>query len=170
MSGMGLWPIFCSGRNRKRMDMKAPERVINLLEPVVEGLGYELVGVEYQPGRPQGMLRLYIDHPEGIEVDDCARVSHQVSGVLDVEDPIAGEYLLEVSSPGLDRPVFKTDDYDRFAGEMIRVRLRGRLDGRRKFHGRLLGLENDQVRIDEQGEEIAVPLTEIDRAHLELEP
>ena len=150
--------------------MKAPERVTKLLQPVVEGLGYELVGVEYQPGRRQGTLRLYIDHPEGIDVDDCARVSHQVSGVLDVEAPIAGEYLLEVSSPGLDRPIFKTEDYARFAGEMIRIRLRGLFEGRRRLHGRLLGLRDGQVRIDEQGEEIAVPVAEIDRAHLELEP
>ncbi|MDR9432780.1 MAG: ribosome maturation factor RimP [Spiribacter sp.] len=150
--------------------MKAPERVTNLLEPVVEGLGYELVGVEYQSGRQQGLLRLYIDRPEGVEVDDCARVSHQVSGVLDVEDPIAGEYLLEVSSPGTDRPVFKTTDYDRFVGEQVRLRLHGRLEGRRKFRGRLLGLRGDNVVIEEQGEEVAVPITEIDRAHVELEP
>ena len=150
--------------------MKAPERVTNLLEPVVEGLGYELVGVEYQSGRQQGLLRLYIDRPEGVEVDDCARVSHQVSGVLDVEDPIAGEYILEVSSPGTDRPVFKTTDYDRFVGEQVRLRLHGRLEGRRKFRGRLLGLRGDNVVIEEQGEEVAVPITEIDRAHVELEP
>ena len=150
--------------------MKAPERVTKLLEPVVTGLGYELVGVEFHPGRRQGTLRLFIDRPEGIEVDDCARVSHQVSGVLDVENPIAGEYLLEVSSPGLDRPIFKTEDYDRFAGETVHLRLRRLLDGRRRHHGRLVGLRDDQVVIHEEGEEIAVPLTEIDRAHLELEP
>ena len=160
--------LFRQGPEAERM--KAPERVITLLEPVVEGLGYELVGVEYQPGRGQGMLRLYIDHANGIDVDDCARVSHQVSGVLDVEDPIAGEYLLEVSSPGLDRPIFKTADYDRFVGEMARLRLRRLVEGRRRSHGRLLGLRDEQAVIDEPGEEIAVPLAEIDRAHLELEP
>ncbi len=150
--------------------MKAHERVTNLLTPVVEGMGYELVGVEYHPSRGQAMLRVFIDRPEGIEIDDCARVSHQISGVLDVEDPIAGEYLLEVSSPGIDRPVFKSTDYERFAGEQIRLRVRGLVEGRRKYHGRLIGLRDEQVIIDEQGEEVAVPLTAIDRAHIELEP
>ncbi len=150
--------------------MKAPERVTNLLEPVVEGLGYEFVGVEYHPGRQQGVLRVFIDSPDGIDVDDCARVSHQVGGVLDVEDPIAGDYLLEVSSPGLDRPIFKTSDYERFAGEWIRIRLRTLVDGRRKFHGRLVGLTDDGVMVEESGERTVVSLADIDRAHVELEP
>lgn len=169
MSGMGHGPIFFFRHKSDTDCMKAPERVTKLLEPVVEGLGYELVGVEFQPGK-QGLLRVYIDQAEGIEVDDCACVSHQVSGVLDVEDPIAGEYLLEVSSPGTDRPVFKTADYERFVGEQVRIRLHGRIDGRRKLRGRLLGLRDDQVVIEDQGEEVAVPVTEIDRAHVELEP
>ncbi len=150
--------------------MKAPERVTNLLEPVVEGLGYEFVGVEYHPGRQQGVLRVFIDGPDGVDVDDCARVSHQVSGVLDVEDPIAGDYLLEVSSPGLDRPIFKTSDYERFAGEWIRIRLHTLVDGRRKLHGRLIGLREDGVVVDESGERTVVSLADIDRAHVELEP
>ncbi|MEX0430803.1 ribosome maturation factor RimP [Spiribacter insolitus] len=150
--------------------MKAPERVTNLLEPVVEGLGYEFVGVEYHPGRQQGVLRVFIDGPEGIDVDDCARVSHQVSGVLDVEEPIAGDYLLEVSSPGLDRPIFKTSDYERFVGEWIRIRLRTLMNGRRKLHGRLIGLREDGVVVDESGERTVVSLADIDRAHVELEP
>jgi len=90
--------------------------------------------------------------------------------VLDVEDPIAGEYLLEVSSPGLDRPIFKTADYDRFAGEAIRIKLRERIDGRRRYAGRLLGLQDEAVLIEEQGETVAVPIAAIDRAHVELEP
>jgi ribosome maturation factor RimP len=150
--------------------MKAPESVINLLTPVVEGLGYELVGVEYHPSGKESVLRVFIDSAHGVDVDDCARVSHQVSGVLDVEDPIAGEYLLEVSSPGLDRPIFKTADYDRFAGEAIRIKLRERIDGRRRYAGRLLGLQDEAVLIEEQGETVAVPIAAIDRAHVELEP
>jgi len=150
--------------------MKAPERVTTLLEPVVEGLGYELVGIEYHPASGQALLRIYIDQPDGVDVDDCARVSHQVSGVLDVEEPIAGEYMLEVSSPGLDRPLFKPADYTRFAGEQIRIRLRGLFNGRRKHRGTLLGLEDGEVLIDEEGEQVRVPLLEVDRAHVELEP
>lgn len=150
--------------------MTAVDSLTALLEPVVEGLGYELVGVEYHPSGRQGLLRVYIDHGEGIGVDDCARVSHQVSGVLDVEDPLPGEYLLEISSPGLDRPVFKPADFQRFAGERVRLRLRGLVDGRRKYRGRLIGLRGETVLIEEAGAEVAVPLAEIDRANLELEP
>lgn len=150
--------------------MTAVDSLTALLEPVVEGLGYELVGVEYHPSGRQGLLRVYIDHAEGIGVDDCARVSHQVSGVLDVEDPLPGEYLLEISSPGLDRPVFKPADFQRFAGERVRLRLRGLVDGRRKYRGRLIGLRGETVLIEEAGAEVAVPLAEIDRANLELEP
>ncbi len=150
--------------------MRAPERVTKLLEPVVEDMGYELVGVEYLPGGGRAVLRIFIDQETGIEVDDCARVSHQVSGVLDVEDPISGEYVLEVSSPGLDRPLFKESDYQRFAGETIQLRLRGLVNGRRKHHGQLIGLADGQVVIDEQGERVMVPLSEVDRAHVELEP
>lgn len=150
--------------------MAAIDRLTEMLAPVVEGLGFELVGVEYHPGRGRGLLRIYIDRPEGIDVDDCARVSHQVSGVLDVEDPLPGEYLLEVSSPGLDRPLFKAADYERFAGETIRMRLRGTLEGRRKFHGRLVGVRDSDVIVAEGDAEYAVPLDRIDRAHVELEP
>lgn len=150
--------------------MAAVDRVTELLEPVVEGMGYEFVGLEYHPNSKRGLLRLYIDAPAGIGVDDCARVSHQVSGVLDVEDPVPGEYLLEVSSPGLDRPIFKPADYDRFAGEVIRLRLRGLLDGRRKFHGRLGGRRGDSIIVEEEGGTYEVPLDRIDRANLELEP
>ena len=150
--------------------MKAPERVTNLLEPVVEGLGYEFVGAEYHPGRRQGVLRVFIDAPDGVGVDDCAGVSHQLSGLLDVEDPIAGDYLLEVSSPGLDRPVFKAADYERFAGEWIRLRLKTPLDGRRRLQGRLRGLAEGCVVVEEAGARVVVPLDEVERAHIELEP
>lgn len=150
--------------------MRAPDRVINLIRPIVEGLGYEFVGAEYHPARRQGLLRIYIDASEGVEVDDCARVSHQVSGVLDVEDPIPGEYTLEVSSPGLDRPVFEWSDFSRFVGEMARIRLRGAVNGRRKLHGRLVELQDENVVIEEEGEQLVVALADIDRAFVELEP
>lgn len=164
-----MGPFFV--RARPGVDtMKAPEQLTTLLEPVVVDMGYELVGIEYHPASGQALLRVYIDKPEGIDVDDCARVSHQVSGVLDVEEPISGEYMLEVSSPGLDRPLFKPNDYSRFAGERIRLRLRGMVNGRRKHHGTLLGLEDGEVLIEEEGEQVRVPLLEVDRAHVELEP
>jgi len=153
-----------------RTDMKAPEHVTELLEPVIEGLGYECVGLEFRPGRGDACLRVFIDAPAGITVEDCARVSHQVSGVLDVEDPIAGDYHLEVSSPGLDRPVFKPSDYRRFAGETIRLRLRERIDGRRRLTGRLEGLDDGGVGVVAEEGRFVVPLEAIDNAHIELEP
>lgn len=150
--------------------MKAPEHVTELLEPVIEGLGYECVGVEFHPSQGESVLRVFVDGPDGVNVDDCARVSHQVSGVLDVEDPIRGDYVLEVSSPGLDRPVFKTSDYERFSGESVRIRLRERINGRRKITGRLAGLTDEGVIVETADGRTAVPLTAIDGAHIELEP
>ncbi len=164
---MGLWPIFCFGSEPR---MAAVDRLTELLTPVIEALGYELVGLEYHPNRKRSLLRIYIDSPAGVGLEDCGRVSHQVSGVLDVEDPVPGEYSLEVSSPGLERPIFKVSDYDRFAGERVRLRLHGLLDGRRKFHGRLVGLRENRVAVEEEGGTVEVPLDRIDRANLELEP
>lgn len=149
--------------------MAAVDTLAQLLERVIVAMGYELVGVEYHPNSKRALLRIYIDKPQGITVDDCALVSHQISGVLDVEDPLPGEYNLEVSSPGLDRPLFKVSDYERFAGETIRVRLRGLLDGRRKFRGILRGLQDGCVRIEENGAEVQVPLEQVDKANLELQ-
>lgn len=145
------------------------DTLYQVLEPVVTGLGYELVGIDYRHNPKNALLRLYIDGPEGITLDDCTRVSRQVSGVLDVEDPIPSAYTLEVSSPGLDRPIFKPADYDRFKGEKVHLRLQGLYEGRRKFAGVLLGLRGDSVAIDENGTEIEVPLAQIDKANLELE-
>lgn len=145
---------------------RAPERLWVLIEPIVEGMGYELVGVAYSGGPRGGLLRVYIDHPTGIGVDDCERVSHQVSGVLDVEDPIATKYSLEVSSPGLDRPLFRRGDYERFAERPVKLRLATPIGGRRNFSGVLRGLRNGNVLIDEEGTEHLLPLEQIEQAHL----
>ena len=136
-----------------------------LIEPAVTALGFELVGVEFIHGK-SGLLRVYIDHPDGISVDDCQAVSHQVSGILDVEDPIRGEYTLEVSSPGLDRPLFQARDFERFAGNQVDVRLLAPVNGRRKFKGVLGGLRDGQVVLQMDDEELVVALDEIDRARL----
>lgn len=138
-----------------------------LLSPTIEGLGYELVGIEYIPSGKHSVLRIFIDKPEGIDVDDCATVSRQVSGVLDVEDPIRNEYSLEVSSPGLDRPLFKQEHYQRFAGQKCQVRLKRMLDGRRKVSGVIESAEGDSVtlRLDDESS-VELPLVEIDKANL----
>ena len=101
--------------------MHSPE-IARLLEPSISALGYELVAVELAGSGPDRVLRVYIDHPDGITVDDCADASRQVSAVLDVEDPISGSYVLEVSSPGLDRPLVKVADFERFKGSLVKLR------------------------------------------------
>ena len=137
-----------------------------LIEPVVTALGYELVAIEHRRGTRSSLLRVYIDSPDGIGVEDCSRVSHQLSGVLDVEEPIAGHYTLEVSSPGLDRLLSKPQDYERFAGQMVKVRLHALLEGRRKLVGVLKGIEQDQVIIEEEGKEWRLALHDIEQTRL----
>jgi ribosome maturation factor RimP len=143
-----------------------PLHIGEMLEPGIRSMGYELVGVEYHGGRNGGLLRVYIDSEEGISADDCQRVSYQVSGVLDVEDPIPGHYTLEVSSPGLDRMLFRPQDFERFAGHEVRVRMRFPIDGQRKFKGRLLGLADDTVMIEQDGEQVSLPYEQIEQARL----
>jgi ribosome maturation factor RimP len=145
----------------------APESLIELLKPVVESLGYELVGIElFDRGALGRVLRVFIDSEAGITVDDCGSVSHQISGVLDVEDPISGHYDLEVSSPGLDRPLFFPEHFERFKGSTARLKLRGKIAGRKNITGVLGGLVDQQVLISEEGEVFRIPLEQIDSARL----
>jgi ribosome maturation factor RimP len=139
-----------------------------LLAPVVTALGYELVGVERLPqGGHQALLRVYIDHPEGISLSDCERVSYQVSGVLDVQDPISGHYTLEVSSPGLERPLFTLDHFIRFVGHKVRVRLTQPLNARRNFTGLLQRvLDRNMIVVVCEETEYSLPYDQIDKAHL----
>lgn len=149
---------------------QAGDRLTELVQDTVEPMGYELVGVEYRPRGGQGsLLRVYIDKPEGISVEDCAEVSHQLAGVLDVENPIAENYDLEVSSPGLDRPLFKAEHFDRFAGSRVKLKLRVKIDGRWRFEGLLKGIRGDRVMLDMEGEEFALPLEQVESAHLVAE-
>jgi len=122
-----------------------PWNLQEMLEPVVEAMGYELLGVDYQGRGAHGILRIYIDKPEGITLDDCSAVSHQVSGTLDVEDPIPGQYSLEVSSPGLDRPLFKLSHFEQFVGARAKLKLVAPLNGQRNFVGTLQGVEDESV-------------------------
>lgn len=137
-----------------------------MLRPAVEALGYELVGVELLRNGRQSLLRIYIDTETGITVDDCERVSHQVSGVLDVEDPIRGEYTLEVSSPGLDRPLFNAEHFERFAGREVRVKLKVPVEGRRKIRGTLAGVHDGNVLVQEGDEAFSLPMDAIATARL----
>lgn len=137
------------------MDLQA------LIEPTITGMGYELVALE-RVGR--GLLRLYIDKPGGIDLEDCSRVSHQLTRLLTVEN-VAYDRL-EVSSPGLDRPLVKAADFVRFAGERAALRLRMPLEGRRKFVGVLLGLEQGRVRLQSDAGVIDLPMADIESARL----
>lgn len=161
-----------------------PYNLTEMLAPVAEGLGLVLIGVEYQPGS-RARVRLYIDRigaetaPElgGVSIDDCADMSRAVSAILDVEDPIPGKYTLEVSSPGLDRPLFRLDDFSRFSGERARIRLSHPLPGsapaapggkpQRNFIGVLAGVEGGDVLLDTETGQVRLPYADIDKANLD---
>ena len=141
------------------------KRLEALLGPEIQGLGYELLLAEYiTGGRP--VLRLYIDGPDGISVEDCEAVSHQVSGLLDVEDPLPGRYALEVSSPGLDRPLVKPAHFERFAGEEVRITLAVPREGRRRFRGWLRGLAGDCVVLELETDVVELPIASIQQARV----
>lgn len=155
-----------------------PYNLTDMLAPVARDLGFELLGVEYQPGT-RARLRLFIDSPTGITVDDCADMSYAVSALLDVEDPIPGKYTLEVSSPGLDRPLFRMEDFARFSGQRARIRLQRPLPGsapavpggrpQRNFLGVLAGVDGEEVLLDTEAGTLRLPYADIDKAHLEPE-
>ena len=145
---------------------QAPEHLLALIEPVVQGLGYECVGVEYNPHPKHGLLRIYIDHENGILVDDCTKVSHQVSGVLDVEDPITDNYSLEISSPGEDRPFFKLEQFARFIGSTVTVHLFVPQNGRRKITGKIVQVEGDIVTLEENENVFQIPFAAMSKARL----
>jgi ribosome maturation factor RimP len=148
---------------------RANDRLTTLVISVVEPMGYEALGVEHvSAGTGNAVLRVYIDHADGITVEDCETVSRQLSGVLDVEDPISGHYDLEVSSPGLDRPLFTPEQIERHRGSRARVRLDRKLDGRRNFEGDILGLSADRewLELAVDGATVRLPLEQVERAHL----
>ncbi len=142
------------------------EQVLAMLEPAIAALGFELVELELRIGRGHGLVRLFIDAEDGVTVDDCAKVSRQVSGLLDVEDPIRGDYNLEVSSPGLDRKLSRAADFDRFAGCQVKLQLLQMIDGRRKLTGQLLRREGEAVVLNIDGQDVSVPMVAIEIARL----
>lgn len=142
------------------------DKLIELVEPLLLQLGYELVDLEYAPGRAQSTLRVFIDREPAITVDDCERVSREVSALLDVEDPVPTAYTLEVSSPGLDRVLRIPAHYTRFVGERVWVELAIARDGRRRYTGRLAAVLPSGVELEVDGTMESVPFTEIARARL----
>ena len=145
---------------RKEMELES------LLAPTVRALGCEVWGIEYQPRGRNATLKIYIDSAQGIGIDDCERVSRQVSALLDVEDPIVHSYRLEVSSPGIDRVLFRREQYLASVGERVDVRLSFPLDGRRRLAGRLAGIQGDDVVVELEDHEVVLPFGQIQRARL----
>ena len=142
------------------------EQLQALLAPVVEALGYQCWGIEFIAQGKHSLLRVYIDHANGILIDDCEKVSRQLSGVLDVEDPITVEYTLEVSSPGMDRPLFTLEQFAAHAGEQVTIKLRSPFDGRRNFKGFLRGVEDQDIVVLVDDHEYLLPIDSVDKANI----
>jgi ribosome maturation factor RimP len=142
------------------------DELAKLLEPAVERLGYELTDLEVRLGGKGGVIRVFIDKPEGIDLDDCEKVSLAVSALLDVEDPVPGNYNLEVSSPGLDRKLTKVEHFQRFVGETVKVQMRFPIEGRRRFRGTLVSSDEENIVVEVDGESHSLPLKTIDTARL----
>jgi ribosome maturation factor RimP len=147
--------------------MSVQENLVRLIRPAVEDLGYEFVGLEYLSNPKNRLVRIYIDRePEGISVDDCATVSHEVSALLDVEDPVSGEYSLEVSSPGIERPLFEPEHYRRFVGERATVHLYAPVENRRKIKGVIVEADEARVVLEADGQRFEVAYADVRRANL----
>ena len=146
--------------------MSNQQKLIDIVSPAVEALGFEFVGLEYKPAGKHSLLRIFIDSEQGINVDDCAEVSHQVSAVMDIEDPIHTEYRLEVSSPGADRPLFTLPHYQQFIGNEVSLKLVASVDGRRKFKGVIAAVEQETITIKVDGTGFNFKLHQIEQANL----
>ena len=154
------------------------DELLDFVEPILKDVGYELVDLEFKQEGPEWFLRIFIDKDGGVNLDDCASISREVSAILEVEDVIDQAYRLEVSSPGMDRPLKKPEDFERFSGERVKVKTLDLIDPderghtRKTFIGTLLGLHDGRIRMqqtDKKGGEIEIALTEIGSANLEPE-
>ena len=152
------------------MDTALHDRLIARFEPVLNGLGYELVEVEFVQGQGGGTLRVYIDRPpeteKGIDVDDCGTASHVLSDLLDADDPFPGRYALEVSSPGLDRVLRTPEHFARFVDNRVKVELQVPRDGRKRYTGMLRRADGESIEMDVDNFSVSIRLAEISRARL----
>jgi ribosome maturation factor RimP len=156
--------LFFGGRSVNLTNLEL--RLTEMLAPAVEALEFELLGIEFIRAGNHSTLRIYIDHENGITVDNCADVSHQVSAILDVEDPIATEYALEVSSPGMDRPLFTLPHFEAVIGETVNVKLNVPQDGRRNFKGTLVGIEGDMINVEVDNQVYSLLIDNVAKANL----
>jgi len=152
--------------NKEKNLASLEQRLTEMFAPSVEDLGYELVGVEYVRAGKHSTLRVYIDQEAGILVDDCAAVSRQIGAIMDVEDPITNEYTLEVSSPGLDRPLFGASQYALFIGETVKVQLRMPIQNRRRWKGVIDSVEGEIISVNVDGTVERFSLSNIQKANI----
>ena len=148
---------------------KIIKKVKELVMPILEDEGLELADVEFQREKQGWVLRVYIDKPGGVTLDDCTAISYQLSAVLDVEDLIDTSYTLEVSSPGLTRPLKGLNDYERYKGQLVKIKTYKPIDGKKVFRGKLIGLENEIVKIEDERGEHKIPFKIIAKANLNFE-
>ena len=141
-------------------------RIEQIVESVTSDMGYELVKVDYVPQRKNSILRIYIDSETGIQIEDCEKVSRQLSAVLEIEDPIAGSYTLEVSSPGIDRPLVKPEHFERFCGQRVKVSTHNLYLGRKRFTGQLTEVNDAGIVVEVDGEAYDLPFDDINNAKL----
>jgi len=143
------------------------DKLQELLAPVAKALGYQCWGIEFLAQGRHSLLRVYIDHENGIAVEDCEKVSRQISAVLDVEDPISGEYHLEVSSPGMDRPLFSAEQFAAYIGSEVKIRLTAPIERRRNLQGVISAASDETVEVtDAEGKNWHLPLASIDKANV----
>ena len=148
---------------------KLLQEISQVIEPILQSQGLELVDLEYQRESRGWVLRIYLDREGGVTLDDCTEVSHEVGALLEVKDLIPNAYILEVSSPGLTRPLKKPEDFNKFRNQLVKIKLFEPLDGRKNFKGTLLGLEEDKVRVEVDQQVFELPLTRIAKANLEID-
>jgi ribosome maturation factor RimP len=157
---------FAFRRRAQSKAMASTARIQELLEPGARALGFEILAVELSGAGRSHTLRVYLDAPGGVTLDDCTAVSRQLSAILDVEDPLGGRYTLEVSSPGLDRPLTKPEHFRRFVGHRARIELIRARDGRRRFSGVLSGADDAGIRLRADDAELEVAYADIEKARL----
>lgn len=142
------------------------DQLNEIVAPAVAAAGFEFLGLEYIAAGKHSVIRIFIDSPKGINVDDCAMVSRQVSAVMDVEDPIASEYRLEVSSPGADRPLFTAKQFAEFTGELAQVKLYSPINGRRNYRCKIKAVEGDNIEIEVDGHELSFSIDQVEKANI----
>lgn len=145
------------------------DNAAKIIEPVLTSLGYELIESEFIQEEGRHVLRLYIDREEGVTIDDCRQVSRAIDTLLEVEEVIPCAYNLEVSSPGIERPLRRKQDFEKFAGKNVRIKTKEKIDNRGNYKGRLVGVKGDDVIVNVDGTEYSVPIQQIFKARLEID-